>query len=145
MKVTKTERDRADRLAKSAAGAALEADVQGETTSNTKTFVPGEGLSTEAVITTSFTAEEKEQIRQLVANASSPAEIEEIEQCVQRGVLPPQLQSLQRKRPPTAMTTTTTTENGTTNTTGNGEEQGQGQDVPPTKRTRVESTEEPSS
>lgn len=103
MKITKTERDRADRLAKSAAGAALEADVQGETS---KTFVPGEGLSTEAVITTSFTPEEKEQIRQLVANASSPAEIEEIEQAVQRGVLPPQLQSLQRKRPPTEMTMT---------------------------------------
>ena len=133
MKITKTERDRADRLAKSAAGAALEADIQGETS---KTFVPGEGLSTEAVIATSFTPEEKEQIRQLVANASSPAEIEEIEQAVQRGVLPPQLRLLQRKRP--------ATEYGSDTNNGNGQEQ-EGQDPPPTKKTRVETIPEPSS
>lgn len=97
-KISKTERDRAERLAKSAAGAALEADVQGEEPSTTsKTFIPGEGLSAEASFTTSFTSEEKEQIRALVANASNPAEIEEIEQSVQRGILPPQLLQ-QRKR-----------------------------------------------
>lgn len=96
VRITKSERDRAERLANSAAGAALEADVQGEQqSSSTKTFVPGEGLSAEASFTTSFTAEEKAQIRELVANASSPAEIEAIELSVQRGILPPQLQ---RKR-----------------------------------------------
>lgn len=97
IKISKSERDRAERLSKSAAGAALEADVQGEQATASKTFVPGEGLSAEASFTTSFTAEEKEQIRVLVANASSPAEIEEIEQSVQRGILPPKLLQ-QRKR-----------------------------------------------
>jgi len=82
-RITKSERDRAERLAKSAAGAALEKDVQQE-----KTFVPGEGKSAEESFATSFTPAQKEQIRQMVANAKSPAEIEEIELSVQRGVFP---------------------------------------------------------
>ncbi len=127
LRITKSERERADRLAKSAAGAALEADLQGETS---KTFIPGEGLSAEATFTTSFTTEEKEQIRQLVANASSPAEIEEIEQAVQRGVLPPQLVQ-NRKRPPSA-------ENGTATATSTGAGSGTEEQDPPTKKSRVD-------
>jgi hypothetical protein len=89
VKITQTERDRADRLANSAAGAALESDVQGEARENgTKTFVPGEGRSAEESFVTNFTPEQKEQIRQMVANAKSPAEIEEIELSVKRGSFP---------------------------------------------------------
>ena len=103
VKISKSEREKAERLANSAAGAALEADVQGEhssssTTTAAKTFVPGEGLDAQKAFTAIFTREEKEWIRELVANAASPAEIEEIELSVQRGVLPPQL--LNRKRSP---------------------------------------------
>lgn len=102
VKISKSERDRAERLANSAAGAALEADVQGEqqhqSSSTAKTFVPGEGLDTQKAFTAIFTAQEKEQIRELVANASSPAEIEEIEQSVKRGVLPLQLQHQQNRK-----------------------------------------------
>jgi hypothetical protein len=93
-KVTKTERERAERLANSAAGAALEADVQEEANNNSNninnnnTFVPGEGKSAEESFVTNFSPEEKERIRQLVANAKSPAEIEEIERSVRRGILP---------------------------------------------------------
>lgn len=76
-------------MANSAAGAALEADIQGEDQgSGARTFVPGEGKTAEESFVTSFTPEEKEQIRQMVANAKSPAEIEEIERSVRRGVLP---------------------------------------------------------
>lgn len=105
VKIKKTERERAERLANSAAGAALEADVQGEqstSSSAAKTFVPGEGLDPQKAFVASFTVEEKEQIRELVANASSPAEIEEIEQSVQRGVLPLQLQNRKRSPPESA-------------------------------------------
>jgi U2 small nuclear ribonucleoprotein A' len=84
-RITKTEREKALRLSKSAAGAALEKDVQQE-----KTFVPGEGKSAQESFATSFTPEQKEAIRQLVANAKSPAEIEEIELSVQRGIFPGQ-------------------------------------------------------
>jgi hydrogenase maturation factor HypE len=88
-KITKTERERAERLANSAAGAALEADIQGEEVDGgAKTFVPGEGKTAEESFMTSFTPEEKEHIRQMVANAKSPAEIEEIERSVRRGILP---------------------------------------------------------
>lgn len=82
-KVTNSDRRQAERLATSAAGAALERDVQQE-----KTFVPGEGRSAQESFATSFTKEQKEQIRQMVANASTPAEIEEIERSVQRGIFP---------------------------------------------------------
>lgn len=101
VKISKSEREKAERLAKSAAGAALEADVQGEQSTNglsSKTFVPGEGLSAQTSFKTSFTAEEKAQIRELVANASSAAEIEEIELSVQRGILPPQIQQQQEAK-----------------------------------------------
>jgi U2 small nuclear ribonucleoprotein A' len=82
-KVCNSDRNQAERLAASAAGAALEKDLQQE-----KTFVPGEGKSAAESFATSFTKEQKEQIRQMVANASSPAEIEEIELSVQRGIFP---------------------------------------------------------
>jgi hypothetical protein len=88
-RITKTERDRAERLASSSAGAALESDVQSEgRQSKTKTFTPGEGSTAEESFVVSFTPEEKEQIRLMVANAKSPQEIEEIERSVKRGVLP---------------------------------------------------------
>lgn len=94
-RISKSERDRADRLASSAAGAALESDVQGEARdsgsaagTSPKTFVPGEGRSAEESFVTNFTPQQKELIRQMVANAKSPAEIEDIERSVRRGVLP---------------------------------------------------------
>ena len=92
-RITKTERDRAERLANSAAGAALESDVQGEARQNAgldsaKTFVPGEGRSAEESFVTNFTPQQKDQIRQMIANAKSPAEIEEIERSVRKGVFP---------------------------------------------------------
>lgn len=91
-KITKTERERAERLANSAAGAALESDVQAEanssTSNSTKTFVPGEGTSAKETFVTSFTKEQKDLIREMVANANSPAEIEEIERSVKRGIFP---------------------------------------------------------
>ncbi|VEU39464.1 unnamed protein product [Pseudo-nitzschia multistriata] len=86
-RITKSERDRARRLAVSAAGAALESDVQDEA-GKSKTFTPGEGASAEQSFVVNFTVEEKELIREMVANAESPADIEEIERSVQRGVLP---------------------------------------------------------
>jgi hypothetical protein len=75
-------------LANSAAGAALEEDVQQEKDTTAKTFVPGEGRSAEESFVTNFTPEQKEVIRQMVASAASPAEIEAIESSVRRGVLP---------------------------------------------------------
>lgn len=87
-KITSSERERAERLANSAAGAALESDVQLEAKSATKTFVPGEGESAEESFITNFTPEQKETIRQMVASAKSPAEIDEIERSVRRGVFP---------------------------------------------------------
>ncbi|KAG7360206.1 leucine rich repeat LRR-containing protein [Nitzschia inconspicua] len=86
-RITKTERNRAERLANSAAGAALESDVQ-EEGKHAKTFTPGEGKSAEESFVVNFTPEEKEQIRQMVANAKSPQEIEEIERSVKRGIFP---------------------------------------------------------
>ncbi|KAL3934249.1 MAG: hypothetical protein SGARI_003473 [Bacillariaceae sp.] len=86
-RVTKTERDRAERLASSAAGAALESDVQ-EEGRHAKTFTPGESETAEEAFVVNFTPEEKERIRQMVANAKSPQEIEEIERSVKRGILP---------------------------------------------------------
>lgn len=74
-------------MANSAAGAALETDVQ-EEGKTAKTFEPGEGISLQENFVTNFTNEQKEHIRNLVANAKSPAEIEEIERSVKRGILP---------------------------------------------------------
>lgn len=89
-RITQTERDRAKRLASSAAGAALESDIQDEA-GRQNTFTPGEGATAEESFVVNFTAEEKEKIRKMVANADSPEEIEEIERSVQRGVLPKQM------------------------------------------------------
>lgn len=88
-KVKQTERDRAERLATSAAGAALQGDIQQEAA---KTFMPGESLDEAKAVMISYTAEQKEAIRQLLANASSAKELEEIEAAVRRGVLPEALQ-----------------------------------------------------
>jgi hypothetical protein len=74
-------------LANTAAGAALESDVQ-EEGRQAKTFTPGEGESAGESFVVNFTPEEKERIRQMVANAKSPQEIEEIERSVKRGILP---------------------------------------------------------
>lgn len=76
----------------------MESDIQDEA-GRQKTFTPGEGASAEESFVVNFTAEEKEQIRQMVANAASPEEIEEIERSVQRGVLPKNLQRTSNKRP----------------------------------------------
>jgi hypothetical protein len=95
-KVKPSERDRSHRLARSAAGAALESDVREEA----RTFVPGQGLDggesqSSTVSSAHFTPQDKEDIRQLLANASSAKELEEIENSVKRGVLPP---ALKRRR-----------------------------------------------
>lgn len=88
VKIKRGEREKAERLANSAAGAALESDAQKEAQNTAKTFVPGEGESAEEAFVTNFTPEQKETIRQMVANAKSPAEIDEIERSVRRGVFP---------------------------------------------------------
>ena len=75
----------------SAAGAALEGDVQTEARdakSNAKTFNPGEGKSAKESFVANFTPEQKAQIKEMIANAPSPAEIERIEESVKRGVFP---------------------------------------------------------
>jgi hypothetical protein len=100
-KVRASERERAERLASSAAGAALEGDIQQEAKQNssaTKTFVPGESLDEAKAVVISFTTEQKEQIGQLLANASSAKELEEIEAAIKRGVLPEVLRDNKRKR-----------------------------------------------
>lgn len=75
-----TERATAKRLADSAAGAALENDI-----AKNHSFEPEDATSV-------FTAEQKEQIRELLANATSIQQVEEIENSVKRGILPEQLQ-----------------------------------------------------
>lgn len=111
-KVNRSERETAARLARSAAGAALESDVQREWYSitndkddntaggdynNVKTFIPGEGILSlgdengTPSKATAFTAEQKQQIRDLLANASSVKEVEEIENSVRKGILPERL------------------------------------------------------
>ncbi|GKY92647.1 hypothetical protein MPSEU_000234800 [Mayamaea pseudoterrestris] len=98
-KVRASERDRAERLASSAAGAALEGDVQQEAKqTSTKTFDPGEALDDAKAVIISYTSEQKDQIRELLANASSAKELEEIEAAVRKGVLPEALQAADRKR-----------------------------------------------
>jgi hypothetical protein len=132
LKVKKAERLQAERLAHSAAGAALESDVQQQqqqsssSNSNTvKTFTPGESADGSTVVTL-FTAAEKEAIRHLLANAASVAEVEEIENAVQRGVLPDKL--LQG-----VITAAVTPNHGDTN----GEDQRDDNDPKPTKRLKV--------
>ena len=113
-KVKQSERERAERLATSAAGAAMEADARLEAraaaataassaddtalasgayaTANgengTNTFEPGEGKSAEESFATQFTAEEKAMIRDMVGNAASAEEIDRIESLVKRGIFP---------------------------------------------------------
>lgn len=103
-KIKQVEREKAQRLAKSAAGAAMEADARLEARnassmsiptessvtlgSEAKTFEPGEGKSAEESFATQFTAEEKNKIRDLVANATSAEDIDRIESMVKRGVFP---------------------------------------------------------
>lgn len=109
-KVKQSERERAQRLAASAAGAAMEADARLEARAaaaavpgddgggtyavsangenRTKTFEPGEGKSAEESFATQFTLEEKARIREMVANAASAEEIDRIERLVKRGIFP---------------------------------------------------------
>jgi U2 small nuclear ribonucleoprotein A' len=88
LRVTPSERDKSHRLAQSAAGAALESDVQQEAAQQQRTFTPGEGQSAAESFQTLFTAEQKEKLRHMVANAKSPQEIEQIEASVQKGIFP---------------------------------------------------------
>lgn len=53
-----------------------------------KTFTPGETSSTKEAFAVNFTKEQKAQIKEMILNASSPAEIERIEECVKRGEFP---------------------------------------------------------
>lgn len=99
-KVNPAEREKATRLAQSSTGAALESDLELERHSigQEKTFVPGEGLSfqdddVKPAALGSFTLEQKQQIIELLSNASSVQEIEEIENAVRRGVLPEKLKA----------------------------------------------------
>lgn len=80
-RIRPAERETAKRWASSAAGAALEQDVG---------FTPGESTDGQSVVTT-FSAEEKEQIRNLLTNAKSVQEIEAIEASVRKGLLPEEL------------------------------------------------------
>ena len=104
-----SERERAQRLASSAAGAAMEADCRlearaaasstaaatdGTITSKTynddneaNTFEPGEGKNAEESFAL-FTPEEKAKIREMVANAASAEEIDRIENLVKKGIFP---------------------------------------------------------
>jgi len=67
----------------------LESDVQSEAReASAKTFVPGEGRTTKETFKTNFTPEQKAQIRDMIANAQSPADIERIESAVKRGEFP---------------------------------------------------------
>lgn len=125
-KVKQTERDRAQRLASSAAGAAMEADARLESAAATSsasimngddtfvsasggnyvnggtnnTFEPGEGKSAEESFVTQFTTEEKAKVRDMVANAASAEEIDRIENLVKRGIFPGEVLSIPPPPPP---------------------------------------------
>ncbi|KAL3801845.1 hypothetical protein HJC23_001241 [Cyclotella cryptica] len=126
-KIKQSERERAQRLAASAAGAAMEADARVEAreaaaiaaaaqennayaysndNETHKTFEPGEGKSAEESFATQFTLEEKAKIREMVANAASAEEIDRIESLVKRGIFPGQtkngedIQQQQQSVPP---------------------------------------------
>jgi len=110
VKIKKSEREKANRLAMSAAGAALEGDVQIEARDArragldvsdmhaTNTFNPGEGRSAKDSFVVNFTPDEKDQIKEMIANASSPAEIERIEEFVKKGEFPVHLNGDGMKR-----------------------------------------------
>lgn len=144
-KVKQSERERARRLASSAAGAAMESDARlealaaaatapspsmdqdgalvggayasaGNGENGTNTFEPGEGKSAEESFATQFTVEEKAIIRDMVANASSAEEIDRIESMVKRGIFPGSTQgSSPMQQPPLP-------ENGKRSAEGEGEE-----------------------
>ena len=114
-----SERDRAQRLASSAAGAAMEADCRlearaaaasaddGAVTSktyngdnDTNTFEPGEGKNAEESFATQFTMEEKAKIREMVANAASAEEIDRIENLVKKGIFPGKSDNIPPPPPP---------------------------------------------
>lgn len=108
-RISRSERDKAQRLAQSAAGAAMESDVQLEMKQQqqrggAKTFTPGE----EKPI---FTKEQKQQLRDMVAAAKTPQEIEEIESMAQKGIFPSQLLDNKKRDAEDA-----TTPNGNSNT-----------------------------
>lgn len=106
MKIKDAERSKAQRLAMSSAGAALEGDVQIEAreaaaadaasnansnddkNGNVKTFTPGQGQSAKESFVVNFTKEQKAEIKNMILNARSPAEIEKIEESVRRGEFP---------------------------------------------------------
>ena len=115
-----SERERAQRLASSAAGAAMEADCRlearaaassapaadGAVTSKTynddneaNTFEPGEGKNAEESFAL-FTPEEKAKIREMVANAASAEEIDRIENLVKKGIFPGKNDSIPPPPPP---------------------------------------------
>jgi U2 small nuclear ribonucleoprotein A' len=99
-RVTKTDRTKATAWSKSAAGIAALAEIvknDGTTTMDTtKTFEPGEssvgdgntGGTGTSFVTAHFTAEQKAQIRQMLAAAASVQEMEEIETAVRKGIMP---------------------------------------------------------
>ena len=103
IKVKREERVRATKFAKSSTGAALASDVQQQehalSSTSVKTFTPGESTDGTTVVTL-FSAEEKEAIRNLLANAGSIQEVEAIENAVQKGILPDQLLVLQQQQAP---------------------------------------------
>jgi hypothetical protein len=142
-KISKTERETADRLANSAAGAALESDVQQEKDNTTKTFVPGEGRSAEESFVTNFTPEQKELIRQMVAKAASPAEIEAIESSVRRGVLPTAAQLPATTTTPTTATATTNGDSRKRSASENGADDSNSGGEGAAKKTRVEEESPP--
>ncbi len=82
----------------SSAGAALASDVQTEAReaaaeaakngNDVKTFTPGQGQSAKESFTINFTKDQKVEIKNMIANARSPDEIERIEECVRRGEFP---------------------------------------------------------
>ena len=66
-------------------------------------------------VVTLFSAEEKEAIRNLLANAGSIQEVEAIESAVQKGILPDQLLSLRQPPPPPQKRTNSESNNGDNN------------------------------
>lgn len=138
-RITQTERHRAQKFwANSASGGVLteqeeeEDKVEYNNNKNNKTFTPGEGASAEESFVVNFTKEEKEQIRQMVANANSSQEIEEIERSVKRGIFP-RIAAL-----PTTTTTTTTTTNGTSHNNNNNRKRPVSEDESTTTTTLTE-------
>jgi hypothetical protein len=119
-KVKQSERERAQRLALSAAGAAMEADCRLEARAaaaathddgavaskiynvdnETNTFEPGEGKNAEESFATQFTLEEKAKIREMVANAASAEEIDRIESLVKKGIFPGNVDNSSLPPPP---------------------------------------------